>query len=126
MAYLREEHQKIEIDFPKKEIWDAIPAAVKKLNWKIDSTDEANFHIQIATKGAFLSYHSTLKIDLEAIDEKKTRMTINGETPVTTITSMADYGRTNERIDVFVITLANVMEPETEPKGPKQKRKKWR
>jgi hypothetical protein len=43
-------------------------------------------------------------------------MTISGKTPVTTITAMADYGRTNERIEVFVTTLAKIME--SNPKKP--------
>jgi hypothetical protein len=43
------------------------------------------------------------------VDEKTTQLSIAGETPVTTITSVADYGRTKERIEVFVVTLAKIM-----------------
>jgi hypothetical protein len=56
-----------------------------------------------------MSYPSTLKIDLSAVDEKTTRMSIVMETPVTTITSVADYGRTRERTEQFVTTLAKLM-----------------
>jgi hypothetical protein len=56
-----------------------------------------------------MSYPSTLKIDLSAVNEKTTRMIIAAETPVTTITSVADYGRTRERIEQFVTTLAKLM-----------------
>jgi hypothetical protein len=36
-------------------------------------------------------------------------MSIAAETPVTTITSVADYGRTSERIEVLVATLSKLM-----------------
>ena len=116
MAYMREEKENIEASFPIKAVWDAIPKAVAKLEWIIEESDEAKYHVQVKTKGAFLSYHSTLKIDLTAIDDNTTKMTISGETPVTTITAMADYGRTSERIEVFVTSLAKLMEPN--PKKP--------
>ena len=51
-----------------------------------------------------------MEIDLTAIDEKTTKMSITAETPVTTITAMADYGRTNERINVFIATIGKIME----------------
>ena len=123
MAYLREEQQAVEVDFPVDAIWASIPKAVKTLEWKIEKKDDSTHHMQIRTKGAFLSYHSNIQVDLSAIDEKKTKMTLKGETPVTTITAMADYGRTNERIDVFVIALANIMSPETVPKAKPKKRR---
>lgn len=116
MAYLREETENIEVSYPIKSIWDMIPQAVAKLEWKIEESNEATYHVQVKTKGAFLSYHSILKIDLTVIDVDTTKMTISGETPVTTITAMADYGRTNERIEVFITTLAKLMEPN--PKKP--------
>ena len=56
-----------------------------------------------------MAYPSTLKIDLVAIDEKTTQMSVIAETPVTTITSIADYGRNDERIGKFVTTLAKLM-----------------
>jgi hypothetical protein len=121
MAYLREGEQAVEIDFTVEAIWAAIPKAVEKLEWTIESKDDYTHHFEIKTKGAFLSYHSILQVDLTAIDEKTSKMTIKGETPVTTITAMADYGRTNERIDLFVITLANIMTPEPVPKGKTKK-----
>ena len=56
-----------------------------------------------------MSYPSKLVINLSKVDEKTTKMAIAAETPVTTITSVADYGRTRERIEVFVTTLAKLM-----------------
>ena len=54
-----------------------------------------------------------LKIVLSVIDEKTTRMDMSAETPVTTITALADYGRTRERIEQFVIALAKLMSGKT-------------
>jgi uncharacterized lipoprotein len=109
MAYSREEKENLEVSYPINAIWEAIPKAIAKLDWKIQETNEETHHLKVKTKGAFMSYPSTLKIDLSAIDEKTTRMSIVMETPVTTITSVADYGRTRERTEQFVTTLAKLM-----------------
>ena len=111
MAYLREDSEKVEISFPIKAIWNAIPAAVEKVGWSIEESDETKHHVVVKTRGAFLSYHSMLKVDLAVIDENTTKMTVSGETPVTTITAMADYGRTSERINVLIESIARIMEP---------------
>jgi hypothetical protein len=110
MAYLREESEKVEVDYPIKALWDSIPKAVANLEWSIQESDEEKFHCLIKTKGAFLSYGSTMKVDLTVVDENTTRMLISAETPVTTITSVADFGRTRDRIEMFVITLSKLME----------------
>ncbi len=109
MAYSREEKENLEVSYPINAIWEAIPKAIAKLDWKIQETNEETHHLKVKTKGAFMSYPSTLKIDLAAVDEKTTRMSIVVETPVTTITSVADFGRTRERTEQFVTTLAKLM-----------------
>jgi uncharacterized lipoprotein len=109
MAYLREEKQNLEVSYPLNVLWETIPKVVNKLDWKIEETDEAKHHVEVKTKGGFISYASTLKIDLSAIDEKTTRMSLVAGTPVTTITSVADYGRTKDRIDQFVTVLAKLL-----------------
>jgi len=109
MAYTREGKESFEVSYPLNVIWEAIPKAIAKLEWTIEETDEAAHHLKIKTKGAFLSYGSSMEIDLTAIDEKTTKMSISAETPVTTITAMADYGRTRERIDVLISTLGKLM-----------------
>jgi hypothetical protein len=109
MAYLKEQKDKIEVSHPLNDIWEAIPKAIEKLDWKIQETDNATYHLTVKTKGGFMAYPSTLKIDLVAIDEKTTQMSVIAETPVTTITSIADYGRNDERIGKFVTTLAKLM-----------------
>jgi hypothetical protein len=110
MAYLREEKENLEVSYPIKILWDDIQKALEKLKWTTEETKGAEFHLKVKTKGAFLSYPSTMTIDLTVADENTTKMSIAAETPVTTITSIADYGRTRERIDMFVTTLAKLME----------------
>ena len=109
MAYLREEKETLEVSYPLSVIWEAIPKAFAKLEWTIQETDEGKRHFKVKTKGAFVSYPSVFTVDLAAVDEKTTRMIITAETPVTTITSIADFGRTRDRIEQFVVTLAKLM-----------------
>jgi hypothetical protein len=109
MAYMREGKETFEVSYPLKTIWEALPKAVAKLEWKVEEVDEAKHHVKIKTKGAFLSYGSAMEIDLTAINEKSTKMSVLAETPVTTITAMADYGRTRERIAVLISTLGKIM-----------------
>lgn len=109
MAYSREEKENLEVSYPLNALWEAIPKAIAKLEWKIQETNESAHHLKVKTKGAFMSYPSTLFIGLAAVDDKTTRVSIAAETPVTTITSVADFGRTRERIEQFVATLAKLM-----------------
>ena len=109
MAYLREEKETLEVAYPLAAVWEAIPKAVANIEWAIQETSEETHTVKIKTKGAFLSYPSKLTVNLSKVDEKTTRMTVSGETPVTTITSVADYGRTRERIEVLVATLSQLM-----------------
>ena len=110
MAYLREEKENLEVSYPLDAIWEAIPKAVTQLDWKIEEANKETHHLKIKTRGGFISYASTLKIDVAAINEKTTRMSIVAETPVTTITSVADYGRTKDRTGQFVATLGKILE----------------
>ncbi len=109
MAYLRERKQELEVDFPLESIWEAIPKAVAKLDWKIEEKDETTHRLTIRTKGSFMSYGSMLKIELAKENEKTTYVAINAETPVTTITSVLDYYQTNDRVSLFILTLAEIM-----------------
>jgi hypothetical protein len=111
VAYLRQEKETFEIDFPLEQVWAAIPQAVKTLEWKLEQTDDETHHAKIKTKSAFLSYSSTLLVDAVAVSEKKCRVTAQAETPVTTITAMADFGRSRDRIEMFFAALARQMLP---------------
>lgn len=126
MAYLREEKEKIEIDYSLEKVWAVIPDAVTKLEWKIKESDEATHKLKVLTKKGFLAYESTLNVDVVAVNDSTTRVTISAETPVTTITSMADFGRTRDRIELFIETLALLMDRmvQLEKAAEKAKKKK--
>ena len=109
VAYLRKEKQTVEIDYPLSEVWAAIPEALKTLEWTVEQVDDTAHRMQVKTKAGFISYSSNLTIEGLIVDEKKCRITVQGETPVTTITSLADFGRTSNRLDLFFETLARQM-----------------
>lgn len=116
MAYLREEKETLEIDYPLENIWAAIPKAIRALNWKIQEKDDDTHKLKIKTKSGFLSYSSIIQVEIVFVDDKTTRMNLNAETPVTTITAMADFGRTKDRVELFVGAIAKQLE-----KGKKKK-----
>lgn len=110
MAYLRSEKEDLEISYSLDSIWAAIPKAVKALQWSIEEKDDKAHKAKLKTKSGFMSYNSILYLEAKSVDAKTTRMAINAETPVTTITSIADFGRTRDRVEAFVIMLAKEME----------------
>jgi len=110
MAYLRNEKENLEVSYPLEKIWAAIPRVIKILEWQIQEKDETSHKVKVKTKGGFMAYSSSLYVEATSVDENTTRMSITAETPVTTITSIADFGRTRDRIGQFIETLAKQME----------------
>jgi hypothetical protein len=110
MAYVRDENEKFEIDYSLDVIWDAIPIVVEQLDWELEEKDDTTHKAKIKTRRGFLAYSTTIFLELNSVGEKKTRMAINGETPVTTITSILDFGRTREQIGLFISRLAKHLE----------------
>jgi len=110
MAYVREEKQTFEIDYSLEKVWAAIPQAIKTLDWTIEATDNQAYKIKIKSRPGFFAYSSILNVELKSVDEKTVKLSINGETPVTTITSIADFGRTRDRLEQFVDTLAKELD----------------
>ena len=106
MAYLRKEDETVEIDYSLDKVWVAILKTLERLEWTVEETDEIKHHIKAKTKGGFMSYPSVLMIEAVVMDKKITRCKIEAETPVTTITALADFGRTRERINLFFEVLA--------------------
>ena len=106
LAYLRKEKETFEIDYPIAKIWQAIPKVLASLEWTVEEMDDAARHAKVETKASFLSYSSILIIDAVPVDEKTARVTVAAETPVTTITAVADFGRTQHRVETFFGTLA--------------------
>jgi carbon monoxide dehydrogenase subunit G len=110
MAYAREEKQTFEIDYSLEKVWAAIPQAIETLDWTIEETDDQAHKAKIKSKPGFFAYSTILNVELKSVDEKTTKLTINAETPVTTITSIADFGRTRDRLEQFVDILAKEMD----------------
>ena len=110
MAYLRNERENLEVSYSLQKIWEAIPETTKNLEWTIEEQDDTSHKVKIKTKGGFLAYNSILYIEASSVDENTTRMSIYAETPVTTITSIIDFGRTRDRIGQFIETLGKLME----------------
>ena len=106
LAYLRKERRTYEADYAIDKIWSAIPKVLASLEWTIKEIDDQKYHAKAKTKASFMSYSSVLTVDAAFVDEKTTRVTITAETPVTTITAIADFGRTHHRIEAFFETLA--------------------
>jgi hypothetical protein len=118
MAYTRDEKEKLEIDYPLEKVWAAIPQVIKALEWTIQEKDETCHKAKVKTKAGFLSYGTIIALQAVAANDNQTHVSITAETPVTTITSMADFGRTRDRIDQFIGVLAGVL------KKPEEKKKK--
>jgi hypothetical protein len=106
VAYLRKEKQTVEIDYSLSKVWAAIPKALAILEWTVEETDDTNHHIKAKTKPGFMLFSSVLLIDALSVNEQTCRVTVVAETPVTTITAMAEFGRARERVDLFFETLA--------------------
>lgn len=106
MAYLRKEDETVEIDYPLHKVWAAIKKTLDRLECTVEEIDEAKHYVKAKTKGGFMSYPSMLIIEAVAVDKKTTRCKVMAETPVTTITAIADFGRTQERINLFFADLA--------------------
>jgi len=106
VAYLRKEKETVEIDYPLGEIWAAIPRALTSVEWITEQVDDTAHQVKAKTKAGFMSYASVLLITAVAVDKKTARVTVTAETPVTTITSVVDFGRTRDRIELFFEELA--------------------
>ena len=110
MAYLRNEKENLEVSYPLEKIWITIPEVTTILDWQIEEKDDTTHKAKVKTTSGFLSYSSVINIEITPVDENTTRMSINAETPVTTITSLADFGRTRDRVGQFIETLAKQIE----------------
>lgn len=114
MAYERETKQELEVDFSLEDIWTAIPKALAELGWQIEEKDESAHYLRVRTNSSFLSYSSMLHIQASKLNSNLTNIKIDAETPVTTITSVMDFGQADERINNFVLTLAKIMNAPTQ------------
>jgi hypothetical protein len=107
VAYLKKEKQTVEIDYPLNTVWAAIPEVLSSLEWKVEQMDDASHHTKVKTKPGFMLYSSNLSINGIIVNERTCRLTVEAETPITTITAITDFGRASDRIELFFETLAN-------------------
>jgi hypothetical protein len=112
MAYLRKEKEIVEMDFPLNTVWEAIAKAISSLEWTVEETNETAHQLKTRTKHNFMAYSSVITVDAFIVDEKTTRVTVSAETPVTTITGIIDFGRTQERINSFLLALVKQLKGE--------------
>ncbi len=106
MAYLRKAKETYEIDFPLEKVWAAIPKVLLSLKWAIQEKDEAEHRITAKTDSSFMLFSSILSIQAISSGDTASQVTVAAETPVTTITSMAEFGRARKRVDIFFEALA--------------------
>ena len=105
MAYLRKEKETVETDYSLDKVWTAIPKVLTNLEWNIEKIDDTVHQVKAKTKSGLMSWGSVLQIDVIAVGKNTTRVSVLAETPVTTITSMVDFGRARQRIDLFFAEL---------------------
>lgn len=117
MAYLRREKEIVEIDFSLSKVWETIPKTLASLEWVVHEIDQIKHQIKTSTKPGFMLYSSTLLINVTSMNKNTSRITVAIETPVTTITAMAEFGRTRERLYLFFETLARHLEEQTQKSG---------
>ncbi|PVX27373.1 MAG: hypothetical protein CW716_02665 [Candidatus Bathyarchaeum sp.] len=114
MAYLREEKETVEADYPVDQVWAAAHKALKALKWTIEENNAQTYSLKVKTKKSFLSYSSIMQINAKQVSKKTTQITVAAETPVTTITAIADFGKTHERIDLFLAALMSQLTSKTD------------
>lgn len=110
MAYVRKDQETIDFAYEFAKVWSAIPKALESLGWSVESVDESAHRVIGKTRGRFMGYGSMLLIEAAPIDEGKTRVFVGAETPVTTITSLADFGDTRKRVELFFLELRKQLE----------------
>lgn len=112
MAYLRKDKQTVEVNYSFNKVWEAIAKAIPNLEWKIEEKNEERHQVIAKTKGNLLAYASRVTIEANAIGENKTHVKVSVETPTTTITGIIDFGKSRERIDLFLLMLAKQLKTE--------------
>ena len=106
MAYLRKEEETVEIDHPLSKVWMGVQQALASLDWDAEQINEMEHRVKAKTKAGPLSWSSILQINVTAVSENTTRVSIKSETPVTMIVGMIDFAQGKRRIGQFFAELA--------------------
>ena len=81
-------------------VWNAVFEALDSLHWPVDRSEPVFHKIKAKTRTSWLAWSSNILIDLSAIDDKNTKVSVIAETH-----QAIDWGQTGERIDRFFQTL---------------------
>ncbi len=92
-----------------KKVWDTIPKTIVSLGWNTELVDDKAHTVKAKTDSSLLAWASILLIQVAPSDEGKTIVSVAAETAVTTITAMLDYGRTRQRIELFLQELLKLL-----------------
>jgi hypothetical protein len=95
------------MDYSLDKVWIAVQNVLKNLELNIEQIDETTHHVKAKTKTALVAWRSVLLIHVVPVNKNTTRVSVTAETPVTTITSVIDFGLTRRRINVFLGELSN-------------------
>jgi predicted RNA-binding protein Jag len=124
MAYLRKEREVVEMDYPLERVWEAVSRAMANLEWTVEKQDEEDFKVTAKSKSGFMSYGSTISVEVSKVDEKTTRVVAAAETPVTTVTSVIDFGQTARRVDSFLREVAVQLDKDLDVEGKRNRARK--
>jgi hypothetical protein len=103
---VRKEKETVEIDYSMNEVWTAIQKVLAGLEWNIEQIDEKGHCVKAKTRSSLMSWGSVLLIDAVSVDKNTTRVSVEAEMPVTTITAMVNFGQAKQRIALFFTQLA--------------------
>jgi predicted RNA-binding protein Jag len=123
MAYLRKEKEVVEMDFPAEKVWEAISEVMARLEWMVEEQDMETLKVTAKSKSGFMSYGSTISVEVSRVNENTTRVAAIAETPVTTVTSIVNFGQTARRVDSFFRELAAQLDTDSDIKVEGKKKK---
>ena len=82
-------------------VWSAVFEALDSLHWRVDRSEPVFHKIKAKTRTSWLASGSNILIDLSAIDDKNTKVSVIAET------HQAIYlGQTGERIPAFPLSIS--------------------
>jgi len=106
MAYLQEEREIVEMDFPINVVWETSKKVISCFDWTIVEIDESTCCMHVKTKEVcFLSCATVLSVEVKVVSDNVSRVTVSAETPVTTMTSV-NFAKTQAYINSFLGALS--------------------
>jgi hypothetical protein len=102
VAYVRKEEDAVGLAYPLSKVWAAIPEVLNSLGWTVERVDDVIHRVRAKARASFVAWVpvdevSVFVIDAVRVDKNATRVSVAAETSG----SVADYGRTRKRVDLF-------------------------